>query len=149
MAKTTTTTPERSELADALGKGAVLTFRGKPYNVEPLDLNDLADLEMQIGDILNLDLGLMAHRRLVLWLALRRIDERLTAQQKDEGDYLMTLLDVGRMFTLKDFEDAQTTAFIAGVLRLSGLISEEDAPDAEGNDPAPAAPPASGASSPS
>lgn len=136
---TTTTTQERSELAQALGKGATLTFRGKPYKVEPLDLNDLADLEMQIGDILNLDLGLMAHRRLVLWLALRRIDDRLSAQQKDEGDYLLTLLDVGRMFTLKDFEDAETTAFISGVLRLSGLIAEEGAEAAEGNEPAPEA----------
>jgi hypothetical protein len=131
-----------SELTEALASPEEATFRGKVYRIEPLDFNDLADLEAVIGDINDLDLSLITHRLLILWLALRRVDEKLTPQDRENCRYLLTMRQVGKMFPLTADAADETGEFIRKVLVLSGVAPKEEAPaeGEPGNAPAPEVP---------
>jgi hypothetical protein len=121
-----------SELTEALASPEEATFRGKVYRIEPLDFNDLADLEAVIGDINDLDLS----------LALRRVDEKLTPQDRENCRYLLTMRQVGKMFPLTADAADETGEFIRKVLVLSGVAPKEEAPaeGEPGNAPAPEVP---------
>lgn len=117
-----------SELSEGLGKPATLVFDGREYQIEPLDLNDLADLEAEIGDLEFLDVSRIHHQRLVLWLTFRRIDPELSPEDKDEMRYKMTLVQAGRMMNLKKMQTGEGRAFIEDVLKLSGVLPEATEP---------------------
>ena len=128
-----------SELADALGRGVNVTLGDKILCVEPLDFNDLVDLEEYSGinaDDLDMTVFLVSSRnkRFFLWLVLRKADPSLTAEQREAGEYTMTEAQAGRL--LKFGSTAEQWALVHAALGLSGLKNEETAPE-EDADPKP------------
>ena len=115
-----------SELTEALAKPKALVWQGREVEVEPFDLNDLSDIEAEIGDVFLLDPTRLEHQRLILWLAFRRIDPDLTPEQKDRLEYKMTLAQAGRMLNLKQMRTPEALEFMEGVLRLSGILPESE-----------------------
>ena len=85
-------------LKPALGnRTAPHTFKGRVYQLEEWDLNDIADIEESLGDLSKLNPAKAAHQRLVLWIAMRRADEMLTPDERRMCRYRRLLEDVGHI----------------------------------------------------
>lgn len=126
-----------SELSDALGQGTPVVFGTKTLTVEPLDFNDLLELEEFSGEDADaLDVGKFIenkrNRLFFLWLVLRKADPALTQEERERGEYRMTEKEAG--YILKRNSDVEQIALIAAAIGLSGL-KEETPPE----DPKPAA----------
>lgn len=131
-----------SELADALGRGTKVEFGTVTLSVEPLDFNDLIDLEEfsgQDADTLEIAEFIQSKRNRLffLWLVLRKADPKLTSEERERGEYRMTEKEAG--YILKRNSDTEQIALIAAAIGLSGLKETEDAADPK---PAPAEVPA-------
>ena len=125
-----------SATAAALGKGKMLDFLGEQKYIEPLDWNDMADLELVIGDIEAFDYLKVNHQRLLLWLVLRKADTTLTPDQRRYCNYNLALQDVGRMLSARQLSDPRMLIFIVEVLKISGLFGDaEQEGAAQGNAP--------------
>ena len=130
-----------TSLAAALGTTQRFgTFQGRTISLEEWDLNDIADVEDQLGasiDTLNpMD---TKHMRLVLWLALRRADETLTPEDRRECRYRLTVAQVGRRVKASAFMTPEVLSFVAEVMKASGLYNapEPDSGNADGGTPKP------------
>jgi hypothetical protein len=134
-----------SELTEVLAKGKTLTFAGRDWNIEPLDLNDLADLDARLEELHPegltaeeggapkhgldaLDIKRLPHLKYVIYLLLRKADPTLPMEYRERAEYKLTEVQVGRMVSLPELKKPETVTFMAEVLRLSGLTGgEEDA----------------------
>ncbi len=121
------------ELKEALGRGTGVPFGGQTLLVEPLDFNDLCDLEEYAGVNAD-DIEIAAHlesarnRRHFLWLILRKADPDLSDEDRAAGRYRMTEAEAGRMIKFGTTVDQWT--LINTALGVSGLVSKpEDADD--------------------
>lgn len=129
-----------SELSDALGRGTAVVFGTKTLNIEPLDFNDLLDLEEFTGeDADTLDIGeFISVKRnwlFFLWLVLRKADPELTPEERENGQYRLTEKQAG--YLLKRDNHIEQLAMIKAAIGLSGL-KEADGKEAEGDaDPKP------------
>lgn len=134
-----------SELSEALGRGTPFVFNGLPLAVEPLDFNDLCELEDYSGvdsDDLNIAdfLRPAKNRRFFLWLVLRKSDPSLTAEARERGEYRMTEADAGRL--IKFGTTAEQFALVNLSLGVSGLAAGDEEAGDGGPKPEPEAGPA-------
>jgi len=135
-------------LKSALGNAkTAFEFKGKLYQLEEFDLNDIADIEEQLGDIGQLNPTKTAHQRLILWLALRRADEMLTPPERRACNWRLTLVDVGTQIKASDLRSADTLRFVAAILRASGLYGGEDQDQGEKKETGDPEPPSTGETS--
>jgi hypothetical protein len=122
---------------------ATVNFLGETLTLESLDLGDIITLKKEVGGLWNLDATDPEHQLLLLWLTLRRVDPRLTPEQKAKREYLMTQEEVAQRVPFR-FLTADN-GFFATVMELAGFHllgndAEEEADVAEpdqGNAPAP------------
>lgn len=122
MEKTRPNTP----LADALGKGGAVTFKGRTWDLEPLDLNDFCDIEERIkGGVDALDPFNPVHQRVILHLVLRKADPDLSAADAEACRYRLTEQQVGRMLKAGDLKKPETLQFILHVMTRSGLFDTD------------------------
>lgn len=113
-------------LKAALGNAtSTYTFKGKVYQLEEWDLNDVADIEELIGDVGRLNVSKASHQRLALWIAMRRADDMLTPPERRACQWRMTLADVGSIVKAADLRKVETFAFVAAILKASGLVEQE------------------------
>lgn len=131
------------DLSGALAKGKELTFAGQTWHVSPLDFNDLCTLEEEIGDLASLDISKLKHQREILWLTLRKADPTLPTEYRNACKYKLSKEDVGAMLTADELKKPDTGKFLLSVLRMSGILPAEDAPQEteDPNEPAETTPP--------
>jgi hypothetical protein len=111
-------------LTETLAKSKRLVLDGKEYDIEPLDFNDLADLEVRFGSLDQVNPASIHAARFIAWLALRKHDPTLTAEEREDCRYRLTETEVGRRLKSNSTE---TMAFVVGVLQLSGMVSDGEA----------------------
>lgn len=125
----------RSEVQEACNTPESATLRGVTYQIQAFDINDLADFDAIVGGVDQFDITKFAHQRCVLWLALRKADPNLTHEERENGYYKLTEWQVGKMFTLRDYETEEVRTFIERVMVLSGIIPSADDPKNGAEDP--------------
>ena len=101
-------------------------FKGKSYQLEEWDLNDVADIEEQIGDIGKLNPLKSSHLAMILWIAMRRCDDMLTPDERRAGRWRMTLRDVGSIVKASDLRKPDAILFASVILTASGILPEEE-----------------------
>lgn len=130
-ASRTTGGSKSTSVSSALGPVPMeMELRGKKFNVEPLDFNDLCQIEADYGDLdalfSSIDFGPQSRSaqkvRYLFWLILRKADPSLTPEQKANCDYQMTLEQAGRYVPLNFSE---ITGLVEQVMKQSGLVDEE------------------------
>lgn len=119
-----------SELKDALGRGTEVMFSGKPLMVEPLDFNDLCDIEEFSGiNADDLDIGEFLqsakNKRFFLWIVLRKCDPDLSQEERECGEYRMTEKEAG--YLVKFGTTPEQFMLINTALGVSGLASGDEA----------------------
>lgn len=127
-----------SQLSEALGKGTPVAFGSMILTIEPLDFNDLLELEEFAGvDADDLDISeFIKDRRsrlFFLWLVLRKADPALSPEERERGEYRMTEKEAG--YLLKRDSTVEQLSLIKAAIGLSGL---EGSAEEEGPKPAPA-----------
>ncbi|BDI27985.1 hypothetical protein CCAX7_000360 [Capsulimonas corticalis] len=120
-----------SELSEALAKGKTLDFAGQTWHVLPLDFNDICDIEDEIGSVELLDVSKLKHQRLLVWLALRKADPTLGNDDRQHCRYRLTEMEVGQMVSFTELQKPETVTFLLDVLRLSGILPEQQATEEE------------------
>jgi hypothetical protein len=113
-----------SPTSEALGRGKKLTFAGKTWNILPCDFNDLADIEDTYGT-LAVDYSKVKNQRYLIWIALRKADPSLSAEQRENFEYRLTETQVGQMLSA-DRGLAEVMEFAREVLQISGLIPKAE-----------------------
>ena len=128
-----------SQLSEALGKGTPVAFGSITLSIEPLDFNDLLELEEFSGvDADDLDISEFIKERknrlFFLWLVLRKADPALTTEERERGEYRMTEKEAG--YLLKRDSTLEQLSLIKAAIGLSGL--SEGTGETEGPKPEPA-----------
>lgn len=125
-------TTEKTEKDDSLDVAAAfgeaskaVTIAGKKWFLRELDLNDLIEMQRRLGGIEALDSNDISHLKFLFWLILRKSDDRLTAQQIEDGEYLLTEDQAGRLVRYSDLRDV---TLVDRMLKRSGFLPEDEAP---------------------
>lgn len=113
---------QQTGLAEALAIPEKVTFAGKEWTALPLDFNDLGEAEQRFGNLETMDLDKITTQRYLLWLLLRKADPDLSAEEREAGQYRLTELQVGRMFTLDKLPEVGE--FLQRMLMRSGLVPD-------------------------
>ena len=122
------------EIGEALAKPLIKEFAGRTWTIQPLDLNDIADLEDAIGSVDLLDITSARHQRVCMWLIFRKADPQLGHDDRANCRYHMTLQDAGRLLTAEELVKPTTLPFLIEILQYSGLMPKQAEEGAEGGD---------------
>lgn len=124
-----------NEINEALGTPRAMTFRGKTWRVEPLDMVDLGEIQSRLGSLNALSTRDPRLQFEILYLALRKADPDLTDDEREDERYRLTRTAVRRMVSLPELEKPETQAFLGEIVARSGLFGDPDAPDAPDGTP--------------
>lgn len=128
-----------NSLTATFGEGTAIEVFGKKFIPRHLDLNDLIEIEQELGSLESLDFGELRHLRLLLYIFLRKSDASLTAAQLEAEQWKMTEKQVGRMLTPERLAWLQTpdgVAFLKSVMVGAGLMKDgQEVGETQGNEP--------------
>jgi len=136
--KNVTKPDDAADIADALGLGETIEYRGMAYALTPLDMFDVMLLLRRFGSIERVDIvndpEAIAY---VAYLMLRKADPRLSDNERDNRLYRMTPAAAAALFSVTSM-DGQGELLVA-IQRTSGLVRRVEPEPAPKNEPAPRA----------
>jgi len=137
----TQTTGERdaADIAGALGLGDTVEYRGKIWQLKPLDVFDSMELMKRYGGLENVDVDTDVEQfAYVAYLMLRKADPDLTDPYRRQRIFRLTVADVAALFSIDDTRGM--VEMIAAIklhcgLRGSNTLVADDEPDEPKNAP--------------
>lgn len=127
-----------NNLPRLLGMPETLTWNGRRFDIEPLDLFDAAVFQKETGiSFWEADFHALEHQSIILWLILRKADVQVTDAQREARTFPLTKREFGRLFPLNVMAQPKFVEFALSTLQLGGVMPTDEEAEDEGSDPNP------------